>query len=532
VYSGSSQERSVPTSKLKTTYGPPMNLTEKSVAALQPGPVRMHQWDSIRRGFGVIVGARGEGADDSSRVAKVFVARRRVAGKLCTVRIGVFGEPRDEHGAVWTVKAARDEADEIIGGMKKGLDPNEAKRSRRGGATLREALAFHLSKMERGENRRRKPCSPLSVRTLRDAIEKHFAAWLDRPLVTLDTNSIEAVLKKIEATSAKKVHDRRVRLEKVAREQRLDDGTVSRLVSSANPKNPPGRALCNRLIVGLGTVWRSWYKRHGVPVHKGLPVACPTDALQQAALAPRENRIAERDMPDWYARVMGLTNPVRRDLQLVALFTAIRSDGLRQLRYDDIDEENEVIKVRVAKGGRPYSVPLTKTVREIVERRRTENAKLVDEWRRMALRNGKQIAPNDGDGGWIFPSLDRRMTTVIPVAEVKERHFVAKRGKLVLDDTDDGEPLRERFLPGIHAARKTYNSVAEEIGIAKQAREALLNHAGQGVNERWYTFRENLDYLRMCAERIEAALWQRLKPDPSTTKRRGHLRSVPVEASR
>jgi hypothetical protein len=32
---------------------------------------------------------------------------------------------------------------------------------------------------------------------------------------------------------------------------------------------------------------------------------------------------------------MKLENPVRRDLQLVALFTGIRSDGVRNLRWEE-----------------------------------------------------------------------------------------------------------------------------------------------------------------------------------------------------
>jgi hypothetical protein len=55
------------------------------------------------------------------------------------------------------------------------------------------------------------------------------------------------------------------------------------------------------------------------------------------------------------------------------------------------------------------------------------------------------------------------MKRVIPVAEVKERHQLHADGRVVRDD--DGEPVRVNTLPGIHVSRRTFNSVAAEIGI-------------------------------------------------------------------
>ena len=43
-----------------------------------------------------------------------------------------------------------------------------------------------------------------------------------------------------------------------------------------------------------------------------------------------------------------------------------------------------------------------------------------------------------------------------------------KHKQIVRDD--DGTPLRETYLPGIQACRKTFNSVAMEMGIPKEAR--------------------------------------------------------------
>lgn len=195
----------------------------------------------------------------------------------------------------------------------------------------------------------------------------------------------------------------------------------------------------------------------------------PATRLQQAALKPRETRIPDAEFADWYAKVMKLENPVRRDLQLVALFTGIRSDGVRNLRWEDLDFDAELIQVARAKGDRPYSLPMVKTVRKILARRKADNT------------TSPLLAPFGGDHGFVFPSLSRDMKRVIPVAEVKERHQLMHADGWAVRD-EDGEPVRVNTLPGIHVSRRTFNSVGAEIGIDLETREALMNHSGRGVN--------------------------------------------------
>jgi len=71
--------------------------------------------------------------------------------------------------------------------------------------------------------------------------------------------------------------------------------------------------------------------------------------------------------------------------------------------------------------------------------------------------------------------------------------------------------VRVNTLPGIHVSRRTFNSVAAEIGIDLETREALMNHSGRGVNVKHYVQTERLDHLRASAERIERALSERIK---------------------
>lgn len=75
-------------------------------------------------------------------------------------------------------------------------------------------------------------------------------------------------------------------------------------------------------------------------------------------------------------------------------------------------------------------------------------------------------------------------------------------------------------VPGIHISRRTFNSVARKIGIGPEDRETLMNHVGRGVNVKHYVQAERFDHLRECAERIEAALWERIKGSRRTRARR------------
>lgn len=112
---------------------------------------------------------------------------------------------------------------------------------------------------------------------------------------------------------------------------------------------------------------------------------------------------------------------------------------------------------------------MVKTVRKILARRKADNT------------TSPLLAPFGGDHGFVFPSLSRDMKRVIPVAEVKERHQLMHADGWAVRD-EDGEPVRVNTLPGIHVSRRTFNSVAAEIGIDLETREALMNHSGRGVN--------------------------------------------------
>lgn len=418
-----------------------LKLNEKAVAALPglpPDVAQVYYWDTELSGFGLVVGT----------TARTFVVRQRVSGRRVKVVVGRHGAPRPD-GHPWTVTLARRRAQELLGEMAGGVDPNAEKRAARGGVTLRQGLEQHVANMKTGRNRRQRPCSPRSIRTIETEIPRLLGKWLDRPLMELTALELQAVL----------------------------DGIEKKTKARAGAVNPPGRALANRLLAQVSAIWTSADRLHD------LPGKNPARRIGAASLKPRDERIADAAFAAWFAKANALA-PVRRELHLMALFTGLRSESLRHLRWEDIDEDRALLRVAKAKGGRSYVVPLLETHRELLERLRQG---------RPALLGALQLPD---DGGWIFPTKARaNPPRVIPLAEPSEEG-----------------------MPGLHALRRTFNSVAAEVGIAQGDREALMGHAASGVNARHYTRAEDWSHLRACAERVEAGLWERIK---SAKRRRG-----------
>jgi integrase len=446
-------------------------LTESYVSKykLPAGVDRVKLWDRTLKGYGLIVGRR----------FSTFVVQARVDGKQTMRTVARHGDPtpastwRDpEQPERWTEGRARRAAMKMLSEMRTGIDPRPSVVPESPGSmlTLRGALAAHVAKMRRGENRRRKVCSDRSIFVVEDEVTRHFAAWLDRPLVELDASGIEAVIAKVEQSTPRR--------------------------AGSNPANPPGRALSNRLLRHASAIWNS------VDRKVDLPVKNPARRLHEASLVARDTRIPDDGFAAWHERVLAMQNPVRRDLQIAALFCGVRSEGLRTLTWSDVDFDQELIRIARAKGDQPYTIPMTETLRRVLEGRQLDNATRFARW--------------GGDHGHVFPTLTRSAPfRVIPIVEAKEYQRV------------DGE--RVYGVLGLHACRRTWNSVAVEIGCPPEVRLALMNHEGRGVNARHYTEIQNWGFWREWADRVEAALWSRLRGDHAPRpgrKRRDHLRAV------
>lgn len=430
-----------------------LKLTDKAVAEIirPAGRPQFVVWDSELTGFGVVVGAQ----------RRTFIAEARVHGKKRRVSIGALGKIRDDRRP-WTTTLARQRAKEILGDMAGGIvpcasaDDSTADREQSHvpaaptGPTLRDAMNAHIARM------RKKRRSERSIQTLEWELGKHLAESLDRPLAELAGPALV------------ELHDR---IKAQTRPRR-----------GSNPANATGAPLANRIIRHVSACWNSLNKK----LEGRLGSWNPAKAVDADVLKPKRERIAEENMPDWWARVQTLS-PVRRDMHLFCLFTAMRSKAARLVRWEHVDLDQLSLSVPAPKGGeaKAFRLPIGPTLVELFKRRRRENA--------------IEFAPYGGDAGYVFPSLTRaKPYRVQPIAEAKERRKNPATGR------------REKYLSGPHTSRRTYLSVAAEEKISELDRSVLANHAfgSQSVNQTY--IEQHFDHLLECQTRIERGLLARL----------------------
>jgi integrase len=434
-----------------------MKFTENAVRKL-PSPTDVPQayyWDEEVTGLGVVVGKTG---------VKTFVAYGRLAGekpKRVKHKIGIFGHPRnDKH--VWSVELARAEAKVVLGKLAMGANPNlkpEDVRRAAAGPTLREGVDTHLAKMKK------KGRSPRSIATFEHETNKYLAEWLDRPFSEL--------------TGAKLIE----------LHQQIKDQAAKR--KGTNPANDKGAPLANRVVAHVSASWRSLNKK----LEGKLGNWNPASAVDKDIIRPSRERVQDEDLPDYAGRVATMRSPIKRDGLMMALYTGLRCEDVRTMRFENVDWDEETLHLPNPKGGKgaAFTIPLSKTPLAILRRRKDENAKDLGR----------------ADEGWCFPGIGLQ-DTVVPVADLRQ---------IGADD--------KRFpVEDVHSLRRTWQSIANDEGISELDQHVLSNHSFGAHNVNATYISQHIEHLAKCAQKIDAGITRRIKnPQPRKRKQR-HLRAV------
>jgi integrase len=337
--------------------------------------------------------------------------------------------------------------------MAAGSDPNAAHRRGQGGITLREGMALHVKEM-RDQGR-----AEVSIRAYTDNVPRLLSREIDRPLAELTVEAVQLI----------------------------------------KERGGEHRTMTNRLLAYLSAIWnttrrvkKSTFKVEN-PIGKKIGVA---RYVLTGKHKPEQPRVRQDDMPEWLRRVGLIKNPLRRDLQMLALCTGMRDLNVRTLRWDVVDWKRGGFVVPQSKTT-PFTIPFSRTVREILEARRAENPMLL----------------GDGDGDWIFPSTDMK-GNVIPVRETKEyasdRTITPWRKHGPESGAYKPAGKRVALLPGLHTLRRTFLSVAADAGVPKHVRMLLSNHSftGRDVHEEY--LRDEWANLVRWVGVIDDALWEQL----------------------
>lgn len=172
---------------------------------------------------------------------------------------------------------------------------------------------------------------------------------------------------------------------------------------------------------------------------------------------------------------MALPNRIRRAFFLLVLYTGLRSEDARTIRWRDVDWEARTLYRPTPKGGedRAFTIPLS------------HRASAILRYARLASRKMYPRSP------WVFPADSKSGH----IAEAKEQRQV--KGKKV------------RHLPGPHVLRHTYVTVALSLGVPDYVVGVLVNHRlPKGSMTQAYMGRHTavVDRLREAQEAVSAAL--------------------------
>lgn len=136
-------------------------ITKRLVDAIQPDKI---VWDSDVSGFGV----------RRQRMAKVYVLKTRIAGRVRWFSIG-------QHGSPWTPELARREAKRILGEIAAGRDPATSRDTDRAAGTVAELCDAYLAVAPtRVLKKSGRPKKPSTLATDRGRIERHIKPLLGR----------------------------------------------------------------------------------------------------------------------------------------------------------------------------------------------------------------------------------------------------------------------------------------------------------------------------------------------------------------
>jgi integrase len=274
-------------------------------------------------------------------------------------------------------------------------------------------------------------------------IKQHFSDWLSKPLASLTKLDLR---------------DRHIKVTKTS-----------------------GPTTGNRVLRALRAAWN-----HALGLHEDgqLPPNLLAGAKSQRGFAWNEEkeggeRIPFRELPGWWAAIHDLP-PVRRDWNLVALFTAARRNDVKAMRWEHIDLERGTIHFPEPKGGarNAYTIPVAAFVLDVLRRRRAENR-----------------AEFSDDRGWVFPII-HATEGVTHIRQPAEMRYV------------DGKKVR--VLPSPHMLRRTWITAADGIVPLKHS-ELLANHTDLRMRNRSHD-RYNIpdeEALRDAAERVAMFLLEK-----------------------
>ena len=317
-----------------------------------------------------------------SKQSKSYIAQKDVHGRAVRTTIG--------RSTLFSAELARDRAREILRSMSLGENPNRSKTiKKQKRCTLDDAFREYVA--TRGKS--------LAAGTLigyEDFMENHFHDWSRTALQDVTRDMIIVRYAAITNASGAGAATNAMRfLRALYNFKAIDDDQIQ------NPVR----------ILSLKKLWHKSKRRSDV--------------------------IKTKDLNSWYASVGALQNETFRDALIVLLFTGLRKMEAFTLEWENVDFKNETVHVDNTKSNVPITLPVCKTVLDILNARR-------------------QTA---GESPWVFQGTGAA------------GHIVDASAPIRTIRRDCGVSF------SLHTLRRTFITTAERLNISPYTIKRLVNHS-------------------------------------------------------
>ena len=394
-------------------------------------------------------------------------ARQRGTGRVVTVTLGRCD--------LLSVNEARRDAKAALLALSKGIHPNDETRKTKAikdtETTLEKARELSLGDAL-GKFLGYRNYKPNTIKDITQSTSRNFGDWVNRPLRSI---SREDVLERFQQIK-KRVRERR---EGVNQRNASLGFPLSRFTDS------DGSGEAQRAFRYLTAIFNS-FKNDTVgdlPLLSSNPCDVLKDKKVRTVLKPRANYLAEDDIEMLVATLNSVAHkqykgPITKndaDFMTMLLFTGLRLNEARTMRWADVSFKTRMFSVRNTKNHSTHTLPMTPSIERTLKRL----------FKRRAL-----------DAMYVFSSA---INPSQPASMSRTFERICKEAGV-------------NFTP--HDLRRTFATIASEMGVDVHRIGAALNHSKQGVTAGY--IQTTVLMLRETLEAIETAILKPYETDANT----------------
>lgn len=297
-------------------------LTKRVIeAVVPPAAGQTFLRDTEIKGFALRITACG---------ARSFVLERRIHRRVRRITIARYPDI--------TVQQARDLAQEMLGVIAKGGDPQAQRRqAAMRGVTLKQAYDDYVTE--------RKGLKPRTLYEYEKLMCSALHAWWKKPLREITSDGITHKHKRL--------------------------GRIN------------GPAYANSVMRFLRALFNFAQARYKDEAAQRLIVENPVEALTEMKawyrVKPRKTVIKPHQLANWFKGVLSLKqnpvsdyDPVAADYLQLLILTGLRSNEGASLEWDNVDLEGRTLTIPDPKNGEPHTLPLSDYLYDLLKERDTE----------------------------------------------------------------------------------------------------------------------------------------------------------------